>query len=134
MSDWTKEKLQSLAVGWFDEIRAKDRDEETTDDYGDAVVLMNFTAPTEAQWDFIKLAVATATDESEFFAVAAGPFEHLMGFHGESYIDQVECFAATNHSFRKMVSGSSKHLMSDDVWARVQAIKATRKAKLDMIS
>ncbi len=111
-------------MGWLEEVRAKDREEESTDNHGDAVVLMNFTASPDVQWEFIQIAVEKATDECEIFALAAGPFEHLMGFHGENYIDRVEQTSKSSRDFRKMVSGSWRHTMSDDVWARVEAIQA----------
>ncbi len=129
MSHWASDKLGVLAAGWFEEVRAKENDEETTDDYGDAVVLMNFSASDETQWEFIQIAVGKATSESQLFAIAAGPFEHLMGSHGEEYINRVEQLARSNPDFRQMVSGSWQHLMSDDIWARVEAIQATPHAK-----
>jgi hypothetical protein len=125
VSNWTHEKLETLAAGWFEEVRAKDRDEEAADHHGHAVVLMNFTASHEVQWEFIQIAVAKAASESELSAVAAGPFEHLMGSHGEVYINRVEQLANSSQEFRKMVSSSWRHMMSDEVWARVKAIQAT---------
>lgn len=74
--------------------------------------------------------VGKATCESQLFAIAAGPFEHLMGSHGEEYISRVEQLAHFDPDFRQMVSGPWQHLMSDEIWARVEAIQAASHAKL----
>ena len=124
MKNWTNQELEALADGWLAEVCAKDRDVEAATEFHDAVVMMNFTASNDVQWDFIRIAVAKAKSESELFAVAAGPFEHLMGSHGDAYIDRVEELATAQLDFRRMVSGSWQNRMTDDVWARVEAIQA----------
>lgn len=124
MSSWTREQLETLAAGWLEELRAMDGGEDLNDEFGDAVVMMNFTAPNDVQWDFIQIAVRGAKSDRELSAIAAGPFEHLMGFHGEAYIDQVEHLASSDPGFRQMVPGSWRHMMSDEVWAKVQAIQS----------
>jgi hypothetical protein len=50
--------------------------------------------------------------------------EHLLGKHGEQYIDEVERRAAADPKFARMLSGVWKYVMSDEVWARVEALKA----------
>jgi hypothetical protein len=80
--------LQHLAEAWMNELRARPEPSETP--AADAVVLMNFTAPAEQQWTFLLLAVEAAQADDELSPIAAGPFEHLLGWHGPAYIDAVE--------------------------------------------
>ena len=58
-------------------------------DIGEAVVLMNFTARPESQWEFILAAVAFAESDDELAHIAAGPVEHLLGWH-RSFLERVE--------------------------------------------
>jgi hypothetical protein len=117
--------LQHLAEAWMNELRAKPEPSETP--AGDAVVLMNFTAPAEQQWTFLLLAVETAQVDEELGHIAAGPFEHLLGWHGPAYIGAVEARALTDPKFARMTTYAWQYKMSDDVWQRVQAIQARAK-------
>ncbi|MBX3444680.1 MAG: hypothetical protein KF774_19935 [Planctomyces sp.] len=85
---------------------------------------MNFTSQPEDQWRFILAAVAQAASDAELTHIAGGPVEHLLGHHRASRIDHVELNAAANPKFARMLSSVCKHMMSDDVWARVQALQA----------
>jgi len=89
-----------------------------------SVVLMNFTASPESQWNFLVKAVTHAQSEEELAHIAAGPLEHLLGKHGAAMIDRVEALAATDEKFARMLTGTWRHVMSDSVWQRVQAIQA----------
>jgi hypothetical protein len=87
LSDW-----DAFARSWIDELRGTPSDSEQ--DVGQPVVMMNFTARPEHQWQFILAAVRHAQAE-ELGHVAAGPVEHLLGKHGDTYIGEVECRAAS---------------------------------------
>lgn len=115
-SDW-----EALARAWVAELRGESADLQS--DLAQSVVMMSFTAKPEHQWQFILAAVAQASDE-ELGHVAAGPVEHLLGKHGAQYIDQVERHAEANPKFARMLSGVWKYMMTDDVWARVESLKA----------
>ncbi|MEK6238834.1 MAG: hypothetical protein N2C14_29315, partial [Planctomycetales bacterium] len=84
----------------------------------------------EHQWRFIKAAIAHATTDDDLGHIAAGPMEHLLGRHGDDFIDQIEEFAASNSKFAKMMTGVWKHMTSDQVWGRVEAIQAACPDKL----
>jgi hypothetical protein len=49
--------------------------------------------------------------------------EHLLGKHGERYIEKVEQRAEVDPMFARMLVGVWKYMMTDEVWARVQALK-----------
>ncbi|WP_406696229.1 DUF6869 domain-containing protein [Singulisphaera sp. Ch08] len=86
--------------------------------------MMNFTAAPEHQWQFIQAVLAEADSDDDLGHVAAGPMEHLMGWHGADYIEKVEERAAADPKFARMLGGVWKYMMNDDVWERVQALKA----------
>jgi hypothetical protein len=88
------------------------------------VVMMNFTAGPEPQWQFVLAAVAFATSDDELGDLAAGPLEHLLGWHGEAWIERVEDEAASDPTFARTLTGVWKYRMTPPVWARVQALQA----------
>jgi hypothetical protein len=116
-SDW-----DAFAQTWLAELRASSVNEES--DVRQSVVMMNFTATAEQQWRFILAALAHAESDDELGHIAAGPVEHLLGKHGERCIDEVERLAAVDPKFARIMSGVWQHMMADEVWARVQALKA----------
>lgn len=112
-SDW-----EAFAQEWIAALRGSSGASGTEE----SVVLMNFTAKPEQQWQFILAAVAHAAEE-ELSHIAAGPMEHLLSRHGDRFIDEVERRAAADPKFAQMLSGVWKNMMTDEVWARVQALK-----------
>jgi hypothetical protein len=102
------------------------RNEEpaSKDDAGQDIVLMNFTAPADLQWFFLKYAVSIAAFDNELGAIAAAPFEHLLSFHGEGYISSVETEHRTNQNFSRMTTGAWQCGMSDEIWSAIEAIQA----------
>jgi hypothetical protein len=96
---------------------------ESGGEYGQKVVLMNFTATAEQQWAFIQVAVEQAQSDDELGAIAAGPLEHLLGHHGDKYIGAAENLASARTSFARTLTGVNKYLMSESTWARVQKIQ-----------
>ena len=72
---------------------------------------------------FILAAIAHATDD-ELDHIAAGPIEHLLGKHGVKYIEKVEKRAEADPKFARMLAGVWKYMMTDEVWARVEVLKA----------
>lgn len=116
-SDW-----EAFARAWLAALQGAPESRDS--DIGQSVVLMSFTAAPEHQWSFIRAAVAQAESDEELRHIAAGPMEHLMGWCGADYIDAVETQAAADPKFARMLGGVWKYMMSDDVWGRVQALKA----------
>jgi len=110
-----------FADAWLSELRGKPLG---PDDMSQRVVFMNFTAAPSEQWLFIRLAVAKAESDDELGSIAAGPMEHLLGWHGEAYIGHVEKEAAANETFARMLTGVWQYRMAAEVWRRVQEIQA----------
>lgn len=112
--DW-----QQFAAAWIGEIGSEPRD----NDFGQKVVLMNFTGSPAQQWQFILAAVKVAQTEEHLGAIAAGPLEHLLSRHGSDYIALIEAEARQSMAFARAVAGVWRNAMTDDVWARVRAIQ-----------
>ena len=115
-TDWA-----AFAEAWLIELRGSTSDEES--DVGEAVVRMNFTATPEQQWAFILAAVSLAESDEELGHIAAGPIEHLLGWHGKDYIDLVEQHSERNPKFARALTGVAQYLMPDEVWSRIRALQ-----------
>ena len=114
--DWS-----NFARVWVEQLRTGVQEGQR--DYGDSVVMMNFTARPEQQWKFLIAAVNHADSDDELGHIAAGPMEHLLGWHGEQFIDDFELHAATDPKLARAVTGLYQYKMSDAIWARVRAIQ-----------
>lgn len=115
------DEMADFARAWLAELRGEIPPAQTG--VGQSVVMMNFIAPADQQWEFILAAVAHAESDDELGHIAAGPIEHLLGTQGDDYIDLAEREATIDGKFARAMSGVWRHMMNDEVWARVQAIK-----------
>jgi hypothetical protein len=120
-SHLSAEDWAAFARSWLAELQGVPNERGT--DYGQKVVLMNFTATAEQQWTFIQVAVEHARSDDELGAIAAGPLEHLLGHHGDEYISSVENLASASVSFARTLTGMNQYMMSDSTWARVRKIQ-----------
>jgi hypothetical protein len=109
--------IEELAVLWAKRL---DGDETISENVENQVVEMNFFQPPNIQWNFILQVMALTQSESGLGKIAAGPVEHLLGFHGEEYISLIEQQAQQSEKFKKMLKLCWRHRMSDDVWERLQ--------------
>ena len=116
-SDWN-----SFAKAWIAVLHNVPPDGNSK--VAESVVQMNFTAAPELLWQFIQMAVDYAESDNDLSHIAAGPLEHLLGWHGDQYIAIVEKYAESNLKFARMMTGVWRYLMTDEVWQRVQAIQA----------
>ena len=87
------------------------------------VVDLSFSAAPHHQWRFIEATVAGAETDSELGHIAAGPMEHILGWHGPDWIDVVEQRAKSDRKFERMLTGVWRYRMSDEIWARVEALQ-----------
>ena len=111
-------QVEELAREWIDALR---RGEEARDDQvHQSVVMLTFFYTPEVQWKLVLAALQNAGADEQGH-IAAGPFEGLMGNHEDVYIDRVEAEAAHDPAFRQMIGSAWQYLMSDAIWARVQA-------------
>jgi hypothetical protein len=54
--------------------------------------------------------------------LAAGPLEDLLATHGPLIIESVEREAKDNAKFAQLLGGVWQYTMTEDIWARVQAV------------
>jgi hypothetical protein len=120
-SHLSAEDWAAFARSWLAELRGVPDQEGV--EYGQKVVLMNFTSTPEQQWAFIQAAIGQAQSDDELGAIAAGPLEHLLGHHGDQYIDAAEQLASISTSFARTLTGMNKYMMTDSIWARVQKMQ-----------
>lgn len=128
----TDEEWNAFAKAWVDELSGRPSpplpdlpvlfEDEPELTPGAFVVPMNFTASAEAQWKFI-VAVFRQADDNVLGHLAAGPVEHLLSNFGESYIERFETLAKGDSRFAQMLGRCYKHLMTDDVWTRICAVR-----------
>ena len=123
-------QIENLARQWAQRL---DGDTSIDKKVEGAVVLMNFTKPADVQWAFILSAVQYAKTDNTLGHLAAGPLEHILGRHGDDYIDRVEAQAGQSEKFERMLTGSWRYLMNDDVWRRLQALQERAKAKSNIL-
>ncbi|BBU60430.1 hypothetical protein MSC49_03650 [Methylosinus sp. C49] len=85
----------------------------------------------ELTWDTIIL-VVKAYPEADFYgeaateaqaacgALAAGPVEDLLSFHGRDFIDRFESEAHLDRRMAWVLGGACRFQMSDEIWNRVR--------------
>lgn len=117
----TDEQWQDFARDFLRQLR--EGEHEGDPDLGLSCVQMSFTARPEHQWKFILLVIRDAQSDDELGHIAAGPLEHVIGWHGEAYITAVEEQAARDPKFARAVTGVWRNNMTDEIWERVQAIQ-----------
>lgn len=98
--------MERLINGWYSEI---DSDEKKVSSFGKKVVLMNFFASDDVQWCFIKRAAELARNAKHLSALAAGPLNHLLGFHGQKWMHHFKSECRSNVRFAYMM----KRLLQD---------------------
>lgn len=115
------EDWEAFAADWLQELRAAEPNAEAN--LSQTVVLMNFMASAEAQWQFILAAVSQAQSDDDLGHIAAGPLEHLLGRHGSEFIGGVEQQAVQDLKFARAMTGVWKYTMTDEIWSRVETVK-----------
>ena len=125
----TPEQWEAFARDWLAEARilaaaADPEASEMSRRWTGAVTQLCFTAEPAQLWGFLERAMAHAETDDDLSAIAVNLVEHLLGWHGERYIEPVERWAADDPRVARMLTGAWQYKMSDDVWARVQGIQA----------
>jgi len=129
---FSDEKWQHLVEQYLLEISSNAGKEYTPENnkWGLIVTEFRFSSRPELQWKFILLAISLATTDRQLGDIAAGQIEHLLGWHGEEYIDIIEQEAEANPKIAKALTGVLKYMMSDQVWARVQKLQRQAEHKI----
>lgn len=76
----------------------------------------------EHAWQGILATLADERSKPHLAVLAAGPLEDLLSYHGPAFIERVEQEAAKNPAFASLLGGVWQFEMTDEIWARVQAV------------
>lgn len=71
---------------------------------------------------FVLAALKTDNSPKIVANLSAGPLEDLLSNFGPQIIEAVEVEARSNSQFASLLGGVWRNSMTDDVWARVQAV------------
>lgn len=74
-------------------------------------------------WATILAILKVDSTEAIMASLAAGPLEYLLVRHGNEVIDRVEARARDDAAFRRLLGGVWNHTISNDVWARIEAVR-----------
>ena len=76
-------------------------------------------------WQLVLKLVELVPDDKEVRSfLAAGPVEDFLGSHGDRYIAEVVRLAADLPRFKDLLGGVLQNAMSDELWGKVQSIRA----------
>ncbi len=75
----------------------------------------------ETAWAAIVDIVRREPDEEILAVLAAWPLEDLLSHHGEAFINRAEAAAQQDPRFRRVLAGTWRADMTQDVWKRVLA-------------
>jgi hypothetical protein len=119
----SNEELRSLAAGWI-AYWHDPKNEATWDAWNisdDRMTEFVDDAPMEA----LRLILAIHTQDQSVAVMqtlSAGPIEELLTKHGPAMIGVVEIEARKDPSFAKLLGGVWRNRMTEEVWARLQAV------------
>ena len=119
----TDEELGTLATGWI-KYRLDPKNEGTWDAWNRSSEYLDEAVENSPLDAWRMILVIYGLDQSKWIqgSLAAGPIEQLLSDHGPQMIETVEMQASNDPLFAKLLAGVWQLEMSDDVWARVQAV------------
>lgn len=117
--------VEALAIGWIAYwSHGAHENPEASEPYAWAdfdTYWLNENDP-EKLWAVILEIYGRPEAKAHFGILAAGPLEDLLGRHGPSFIERIETLAKQDHEFAHLLGGVWQFTMSDEIWARVQAV------------
>ncbi len=108
------QRIELLAKAWIESSKEEDRG---------LVLFDECHEEPEIAWRTILKIIETELEGEQTALLAAGPMEDLLSFHGLDFIDRVEHEAKNNPRLNDLLGGVWQCSMTDDVWARVQAVR-----------
>jgi Family of unknown function (DUF6869) len=122
-----KHTRQETADAWIRMTKAGSGSQVYEDNFWAFEALYDLVSkdPEEA-WPMILQILRLDQSPSVMENLSAGPLEDLLAKHGPAIIDRVEAEAARDRAFATLLGGVWQNRMTDEVWARVQAIRDRR--------
>ena len=119
----TEEALNNLADTWVRNYHTKDSEEQSETFWAISEEHdLFFDGRSEELWQLILKIHERDHSIAIQQVLSAGPIENLLSKFGEQYIDRVEDKARKDPTFAKLLGGVWQSRMSDEVWARLQAV------------
>jgi hypothetical protein len=117
------QELENLATAWAAYWHVKDDMEkhEAHEWATDAAWDLMRKSPEDA-WRLILAVLRIDDSDTVQEVLSAGPLEDLLAEHGELAITWVEEEARRNPAFASLLGGVWQNAMSNEIWARVQAV------------
>jgi hypothetical protein len=118
-----EERDEDLARAWIRYMSAETRSEERNSLFWawERMSYLKDYLPEKA-WTTILLIWSMDQSQRTMQNLSAGPIEDLLSNHGPRMIEKVEAQARLDSSFAKLLGGVWKLNMTDEVWARLQAV------------
>ena len=120
----TENDIWRVAIDWIRFHHAKRNSQEQFDTAWATTEAMDFVLDGhyEELWNLIL--VIHSMDQSERIRgmLSAGPIEDLLSERGEMFISRVEQKAKSDPTFAKVLGGVWRSAMSEEVWAKLQAV------------
>jgi hypothetical protein len=119
----TEAELTAFAESWIAFMKAPENSEEYKDLFWvfDREYDLMEKEPVEI-WRLILKVLSLNNSNKIQEVLSAGPLEDLLAKHGSNMIDRVESEAKSNPLFAQLLGGVWQNSMTDEVWARVQAV------------
>jgi hypothetical protein len=73
----------------------------------------------ELGFEFVLKTLEKDLSQKALGALAAGPLEDVLAYHGPNVIERVEIESRTNPKFRHLLGGVWQNKMSAEIWRRV---------------
>jgi hypothetical protein len=123
VSDGAPRTTQEIAEAWIRVMKADDGSPEEADNmWAFDIVSDLIDDDPEQGWPMI-LEILRGDDGVAIMEVlSAGPLEDLLAKHGPTFIDRVQAAARRSPVFARLLGGVWKNQMTDEIWARVQAV------------
>jgi hypothetical protein len=77
----------------------------------------------ESAWLAIVELSRQPLSSKQISALAGGPLENLLAYHGAVFIDRIEKEARVYRAFRHLLGGVWRSSISEQVWKRVEMIR-----------
>ena len=122
-----KHTRQETADAWIRMTKAGSGSQVYEDNFWAFEALYDLVSedPEEA-WPMILEILRLDQSPSVMENLSAGPLEDLLAKHGPAFIDRVEAEAARDQAFATLLGGVWQNRMTDEVWARVRAVRDRR--------
>jgi len=120
----TEDEIRRIAIDWIRFNTAERNSQEQFDTAWATTKTLDLLLDGQYEDLWSLILVIHSLDQSDKIKgmLSAGPVEDLLGQSGERFIGRIEEKAKSDPGFARVLGGVWRNDMSEDVWARVQAV------------